>query len=70
MMKFCPLINKYNCYEMNFPSEKDKWVKFEKMLHGKEKRICPAYISKYNSTRERKIIPLMTPNKKIDIILQ
>ena len=37
MMKFCPFINKYNCYEMNFPSEKDKWVKFEKNVAWKRK---------------------------------
>ena len=34
------------------------------ILHIKEKEIYPAYISKYNSTREKQIIFLMIPNEE------
>ena len=51
-MKLYPFINKHNWYRMNFPSEKDGWVKFEKInsaitlnvLYKKEKEIFPDYI--------------------------
>ena len=63
IMKFYPFINKYSWYGINFASEKDDQIKFEKInsiialnvLREKEKEICPAYISKYNSTREKKL---------------
>ena len=34
------------------------------MLHENENEICPVYISKYDSTYKRQIIPLLTPNGK------
>ena len=34
------------------------------MLHENENEICPVYISKYDSTYKRPIIPLLTPNGK------
>ena len=57
------IIKPYSWYGINIPPEKDDWVKLEKInstialnvLHEKEKEICPAYISKYNSTREKKL---------------
>ena len=33
-------------------------------IKEKEKEIYPAYISKYNSTREKQIIILMIPNEE------
>ena len=33
-------------------------------MYIKEKEICPVYISKHNSTREKQIIPLMIPNEE------
>ena len=65
-------ISKYNWYGVNFPSEKDEWVKIGKInstialnvLCEKEKEICPACISKYNSTREKQIVLLIIYNGK------
>ena len=62
-LKLYPFTNKYDWYGTNFPSEKDDWVKFEKInstialnvLYGKEKEICPAYNSKYNLTSKKQI---------------
>ena len=31
VMTFFPFINKYNWYEINFPSEMDDWLHFEKI---------------------------------------
>ena len=44
LTKIKPFVNKYNSKEINFPSEKDDWKKFEKnnitivlnILYGKE----------------------------------
>ena len=63
-------INKYNWEGIHFPSEKDEWRKFEKnnitialnVLYVKKQKIYPAYVSKYNSNRERQVILLMIPN--------
>ena len=52
IMKLYPFINKHNWYRINFPSEKDDWVKFEKInsaitlnvLYKKEKETFPDYI--------------------------
>ena len=60
-MSLYPFINKYNRCGINFPSEKDDCIKFEKInsaialnvLYQKGKVISPAYISKYNSTGEK-----------------
>ena len=75
-----PFINKYNWKGINYPTKIDDWKTFEKnnptialnLLYIKEK-ICPAYILKHNSTREKQIILLMIPNEKKNndsIILQ
>ena len=42
---------------------KYKWEE-KKLLYIKEKEICPAYISKINSNYGKKILLLMSPNKK------
>ena len=34
------------------------------ILYVKEKEILPAYVSKHNSTREKQIILLMSPNEE------
>ena len=55
-----PFINKYNWDGIKYPSKIDECKTFEKnnstialnVLHTKEMEICPAYISKYNSTRK------------------
>ena len=72
IMKLYPFITKYDWYGINLPSKKDYLVKFEKnnltvafnLLYEKEKEIYPAYISKYNSTCEKKIKLLMIPYGK------
>ena len=33
-------------------------------MYIKEKEICPTYVSKHNSTREKQIILLMIPNEE------
>ena len=56
IMNLYPFINKYNWYGINFPSEKDDWIKSEKInstivlnvLYEKEKEISATYISKYS----------------------
>ena len=68
--KIKPFINKYNWEEINFPSEKDDWKNIEKnnvtialnVLYAKKEKICPAYVSKYNSNREKQVILLMISN--------
>ena len=65
-------ITKHNCKEINFPSEKDDWKKFEKInvtitlnvLYVKKEKIYPAYVSKYNSNREKQVILLMILNEE------
>ena len=65
-----PFINKYNWEGINFPSEKDDWKKIEKnnvaialsVLYAKKEKICPAYVSKYNSNCEKQVIFLMISN--------
>ena len=67
-----PIINKYNCKEMNYLSKIDDRKSFEKnnssfalhILYTKEKEICPDYISKINSNSAKQIILLMIPNKE------
>ena len=71
--KIKPFINKYNWEGINFPSEKDDWKKFEKnnvtialnVLYAKKEKIYPAYVSKYNSNREKQVILLMISNREI-----
>ena len=63
IIKIRPFINEYNWEGINFSSEKDDWRKFEKnnniisvnVLYAK-KEIYPAYLSRYNSNREKQII--------------
>ena len=63
MTKIKPFINKYKWEVINFPSENDDWKKYEKnslaialnVLYAKKEKISPAYISKHNSNRERKL---------------
>ena len=65
-------LKKYNWDGIKNPSKIDDWKTFEKnnptivlnVLYNKEIEICPAYISKYNSNREKQIILLMIPNEK------
>ena len=62
--KIDPFINKYKWEGINFPSEKDDWEKIEKnniaivlnVLYAKKEKICPAYVSKNNSNREKQVI--------------
>ena len=59
--KIKTFINKYNQEGINFRSEKDDWKNFEgnnaaidlNVLNSKKEKICPAYISKHNSNREK-----------------
>ena len=70
--KIKPFINKYNWEEINYPSEKYDWKKFEKnnvtiglnVLHAKKEEIFPAYVSKHKSNRERQVILLMISNRE------
>ena len=66
-----PSIDKYNWKDINYPSGKDDWKKFEKnnptialnVLYAKiEEKIYQAFISKHNSKREKQIILLMIRN--------
>ena len=76
--KIKPIISKYDWEETNFSSEKDDWKKFEKnkqtialnVLHAKEEKVYPAYISKHNSSREKQVTLFMIPNGENAIILQ
>ena len=64
-----PFINKYNWKEIDFPSHGKDWKKFESKnksialnilyVPHNTKKICDAYKSKYNSTRENQVILLM-----------
>ena len=64
-------VNKYNWKGINYPSKIGDQKTFEKnnptivlnTLYIEEKEMCPAYISKHNSTHEKPIILLIIPNK-------
>ena len=66
-----PFINKYYQKGINYLTKLDDWKRFEKnnltialnILYIKEKEILPAYISKHNSTCEKRPILLMIPNE-------
>ena len=68
--KIKPFINKYNWEGTNFPSEKDNWKIYEKnnvtislnVLYARKGNIYPAYVSKYNSNREKRVVILIIPN--------
>ena len=70
--KIKPFINKYNWEGINFPSEKDKWKKFEKknvtialnVLYAEKEKIYPAFVSKHNSNCEKKVILLMISSRE------
>ena len=61
--KINTFINKYNWEEVNILSEKDGSKKFEKdnrkialnVLYSKEEKLYPAYISKYNPNRKKRL---------------
>ena len=70
--KLKPYINQYNWKDINFPSQKEGWGKFEQnnkeialnilfVPHNKEE-IWPAYISKYNHKCKNQVILLMITN--------
>ena len=71
MIKIKPFINKYNWKGLNIPSEKDVRKKSEKdnvtialnILYAKEEKVYPAYVSKYNSNREKQVILLFQTEK-------
>ena len=66
--KIKPSIDKYNWKEINFPSEKDDWKKFEEnnrtialnVLYAQKEKIYPAYVSKYKLWKQ--VILLMILN--------
>ena len=70
MTKIKPFTNKYNWEGINVPSEKDSWKKIDKnnqtialnVLYAKKEKIYSARVSKCNSNREKRILPLMIPN--------
>ena len=70
--KIKPFINKYNWGGINFLSEKYDWKEFNKsnvaiainLLHAKEGKIYPAYISKHNSNHEKQVTLLIIPNEE------
>ena len=65
-----PFINKHIWNGIKYSSKKEDWKKFESnnptialyVLCEKEMEICPAYVSKYNSTHWKQVILLMIPN--------
>ena len=67
--KIKPFIDQYNWNDIDFPSTSKDWKKFElnnesialNILYVpyKTKKICLAYKSKYNLTREKQIVALM-----------
>ena len=72
--KIEPVIDQYNWKKIDFPSTGKDWKKFESnntsialnilyVPHNTEK-ICHAYKSKYNLTRENQVILLMITNGK------
>ena len=61
--KIKPFINQYNWSDIDFPSTGKDWKKFESnnksIVPHNTKKICHAYKSKYNLTRENRVILLM-----------
>ena len=72
--KIKPFINQYNWSDIDFPSTNKDWKKFElnnesialNILYvpHKTRKICLAYKSKYNLTRENQVILLMITDGK------
>ena len=64
--------------KINFPSDKDDREKIgtnnrtiaPKVLYAKKEIIYPSFVSKHNSNREKQVILLMIPIRKVKIILQ
>ena len=58
----------YNWEGIKYQLEKDGWRKFEKndptvnVLYKKQMEFCPAYISRHNPSRKKRIILLMISN--------
>ena len=73
-----PFINKYNWGEINYPSKKHDWKKYEKnnvtialiILYGKKEKIYPASVSKHYSNREKEVILLIFQMEKYGITFQ
>ena len=67
-----PFINKYSWDKLKYPSKIDDCKTLEKnnstfalnVLYTKKLEICPAYISKKDSNREKKITLLVIPIEK------
>ena len=66
------LSTKFNWKRINYPSRKDDWGKFEKiiqkmllMFYLLKINLCPANISKHNSNHEKQIILLMILNGEV-----
>ena len=67
-----PFINNYNWKDIDFPSDKKDYKKFERNNNTvalnilfapyNTKKIKPAYISKYNHKRDKQVILLMITN--------
>ena len=65
--KIKPFINKYKWEEINSPSEKDDWKKFDKnnafiarnVSNVKKEKNYPPYVSKHNTNRENQVNNLM-----------
>ena len=73
-----PFINKYNWGEINYPSKKHDWKKYEEnnvtialiILYGKKEKIYPASVSKHYSNREKEVILLIFQMEKYGITFQ
>ena len=63
IIKINPFVNKYKWEEINFPSEKDDWKRFEKnnvtiafnVLYAKKKESYPAYVRKITQIIKSKL---------------
>ena len=68
--KIKPFVDNYNWEGINYPSEKVDWEKFDKnnptsalnILYAKKENLCPAYVLKHDSNREKLVFLLMIPN--------
>ena len=68
--KIKPFVDNYNWEGINYPSEKVDWEKFDKnnptialnILYAKKEKLCPAYVLKHDSNREKLVFLLMIPN--------
>ena len=74
----CTKLQRKNNWERtNYPLETDDWETLKinnltialPVLYAKKERICPGYISKYNSNCETQVIFLMISSRKNGVIL-